>query len=188
VSKHNVNIKFLVVPIIFLLLSNVGLLILYLSEKNKPIKTELYIPSLSEGDELYQFDLTDLKDGKLIKPLDGNNSSRMRLFCIFQEPCSPCNTNIRVWNVMAKVLKDKVNAYGIILNDLIGAKKILETYNIGFQLCTPEDTDIFKKSLNLKYNIPITILYDDRIRFLKYGEVTNRDFEEILKYLVEEED
>lgn len=163
---------------LILILTLTGLLILsgytvfrlyQVNERNRAA-----LPYLVNGESITYFNLVD--DNAQSSDRSILDDSRPTLIFIFSRPCSPCNKNIVYWKKMAKLLKDKANIYGIVLNDASKAFSFSEEAKLNFKIFIPQDLDTFIQTMRLKMNLSQTIIYHNGgVRKLKLGELDGKE-------------
>lgn len=132
------------------------------------------LPYLTEGETGQYFDLTDM-EGKDID-LAALEEDRLSLIYVFSRPCSPCDKNIVYWKKIAEVLgKDHVNVYGIVLDSLTEAYNFAREARLNFKIYAPRNLEKFIEAWRVKSNHSQTILYQDRVRWLKLGEMSGEE-------------
>ena len=133
-------------------------------------QTKAKIPYLTIGEHIDEFDL--IGEDALEINASVFNSRRPAVIFIFSRPCNPCQKNIKYWRKMKEILKDRLDFYGIILDDAASAFSFSEKAKLNFKLYVPVDLDRFIQKMRVKLNFSQTILYSKNgVEYLKLGEL-----------------
>lgn len=143
------------------------------------------VPYLLPGEKITYFDLVGL---------DGDNidasileQEKPSLIIIFKQPCSSCNENIQLWRRLGKLVTNRVNVYGIILNDDVDPVEFSKKTRLSFGLYQPFEKEKFVENWRVKLKYAQTIIYHQgRVIDVKLGDLSSDEFTEIIKILKEE--
>jgi hypothetical protein len=110
-------------------------------------------------------------------------SDKMYLLFIFKMPCSTCNRNIGLWRQMTKILDGGVEILGIIPGEFAEAANFEEKTEgrIKFKLFVPADIAKFKEKMRIRENSAQTILYCNKVEFVKVGDLNGDEYTTIIK-------
>lgn len=138
------------------------------------------LPSLYVGEKVTETELID-PQGKAIRPLS-RGGPHTTLFFLFEQPCTPCNRNLRVWNKISSLAHGKVQAYGIVLSSLEEAANFSMEQNPAFPVCVPSDIQRFRQRYRLRYGFAQTILFQgDTVRNVYLGDLSQPVLAALLK-------
>lgn len=175
-QKKNKTTLFFLALTALLILS--GYTIFKLSAINSRHKAAL--PYLLNGESIQYFKLVNHRAE--ITGKSALNGDKPSLIFIFSRPCSPCNKNIVYWKKMAKLLQDKADIYGIILDDAGKAFGFAEEAKLNFNIYIPQDTGAFTDAMRLRMNLSQTIIYfRGGVRKLKMGDLNGKEAAVIIK-------
>jgi len=137
------------------------------------------IPYMIRGESLKNAQLLD-ETGQLI------DSSILKkgvsIIFVFLKECSPCDTNITFWKKIAKVFKDKVSIYGIILNTPTDALNFSEKAKLNFKIFVPDKLEQLISDWKLQSKFSQTIvLKDGKVSLLTYGKLDGDSTKQIVK-------
>ena len=107
---------------------------------------------------------------------------------IFSQPCATCNKSLSIWNRLYSIERDRIKAYGIILEEFNDTnRRYLDFMNIQFELYRPKDIARFRQEFRIKVdNLAQTILYaDDRVIYSYLGDLDIKEYEAISHILNE---
>ncbi|MCP4214785.1 MAG: redoxin domain-containing protein [bacterium] len=154
-----------------------GLFNIKLFKENQDLKKAL--PYLFKSESVEYFDLIDTSGANItLSDLESQNA----LVLIFSQPCNICNKNIDLWNKIASLVKGQCEVYGIIPGDA-GYSTDIEK-KVKFKLYYPADRKQFSDVFRLRMNLPQTIIYSqNKVIYIKLGELTGTDFTEIVRAL-----
>jgi len=153
-----------------------------LKEENTQLRESL--PSLCTGDRIDYFMLTGT-DGSAVdtRDIDTDDGKTFIIF-IFESPCSSCNKSIPVWNKITSEAGNNSRVFGIISEGREKAAEFSESGVAKFNLFTPLDRQDFLKRLNIRINLPQTIVYrNGKIIFIRLGELQLDDYLQIKKII-----
>lgn len=170
--------KTFILTIIFLpVIIILGFTLLKCIQSNKNLKKSLPYLTVDESSEYFTLIGMDenIVDRSVLK------KEHPSLIFIFSRPCSPCNKNIIFWKKMAEVLKDKVTIYGIIIDSFSNAYNFYDKARLNFKIYIPADIKQFIEKWRLKLNYPQTAIYQNRIKFIKLGDLTSSETIKIIK-------
>ncbi len=131
------------------------------------------IPYLVEGEKIRYFNLISSANDRVdISFLEKSGPS---IIFIFSRPCSPCDKNILYWRRMAEILKGRAAIYGIIIGSFEEMKAFSEQAKLNFGVYAPADLKAFIIGFRLKLSYSQTILYGDRVKIVKVGNLEGED-------------
>jgi len=169
------------IAIILIITINSGFIIYKLFRENKTLKEAL--PSLAIGETIRYFDLISVRGAKI--DLSALNGDKPSLIFIFSRDCLTCNQdNIILWKKLVSLLKNDINTYGIVLNDISKIKNFLKRVKLNFDVYTPYNRKKFIKEFRIRFNVAQTIICENRkIKFIKLGKVDGIDIANIIKLI-----
>ena len=174
-NGKNISATYLLIIAAILTIS--GFTIFKLIQTNEELRQ--HIPYLLPGEAIKYFNILD-KDGHELD-LSALNSNRPALLFIFSRPCTKCNKNIIFWQKLAEIAMNKVDIYGIILDDLGKAFEFEEEAKLNFKIYVPDDIKKFEENLRIKLNFSQTIVYFNGLKYLKMGDMDSEETIKIIK-------
>jgi len=136
------------------------------------------IPYLVEGEKIHYFDLVSSANDKI--DISSLKKSGPSVIFIFSRPCSPCDKNILYWRRMAEVLKGRAAVYGIVVGSLEEMKAFADKAKLNFGVYAPADLKAFVQGFRLKLSYSQTILYADKVKVVKVGNLEGEDATRLL--------
>ena len=136
---------------------------------------------LNPGEKITYLDIMDMNketfDVSMLKP------DRGYLFFIFKMPCSACNRNLSLWIQMARILDGGTEILGIIPTGYEEARRFVEDIKgkLNFNVYVPYDADKFRKEMRLGPRTAQTILYYNKVEYIKEGNLDGDDYTAILR-------
>lgn len=165
----------LAVVILFFLSAFLGISLWRCMHVNRDLAKK--IPFITSKEKIEDFNLTGVDESRVtLQDLKNQNQS---LVFIFSRPCTPCNQNLVFWNKIAQIVGDKVNIYGIILNDLTEAYNFAKDGKLEFKVYVPDNLESFKQSWKIQTDQAKTILMNKDRPALTYlgnleAEITSK--------------
>jgi len=170
------NLKKIFVAIIFFVLT---FIIISLYKENLKLKKNLC--PLVTGEKIKYFELLGPEKHSFldISALDNNIS----LIFIFSRPCSTCNYNFRLWNIMAKILKKyDINIYGIIVGEAHKMESLNRKEYLNFNIYIPKHSNAFVKKFRFTLNQAQTILVKNKlVKLIKCGNLSAEDYKQFIQ-------
>ncbi|HEU18012.1 MAG TPA: redoxin domain-containing protein [Deltaproteobacteria bacterium] len=110
-------------------------------------------------------------------------SEKPAFILVFSRPCSPCDQNIGLWNAFAEMFSEKMDFYGIVLDEAGAMGYLREKSKLDFPLYVPTDIKKFISSfrLRLPHSQTIIVSPEGKVAYLKPGELTQDDFSKIVE-------
>jgi hypothetical protein len=176
-TRSNANSTYLLIIVAILVVA--GFTIFKLIQTNKDLHS--HIPNLLQDETIKYFDLLD-KDGRELDISALNTQNPVLLF-VFSRPCTKCNKNIIFWQKLTEIAQNKVDVYGIVLDDLGKAFEFEEEAKLNFKIYVPENIKKFEKNLRIKLNFSQTIVYSNGVKYLKMGNLQGEETVKIIKLL-----
>lgn len=173
------------VLVLLIFLAVAGTAILITLNKNRNLKSQLV--QLTPGEKITYFELED-KSGNTIRRATISNTHFINMVFIFSQPCATCNKSLSIWNRLYSIERDRIKAYGIILEEFNDTnRRYLDFMNIQFELYRPKDIARFRQEFRIKVdNLAQTILYaDDRVIYSYLGDLDIKEYEAISHILNE---
>lgn len=149
------------------------------SQENKMLRSSM--PYLLHGEAIENFDLVDMNAAELDKSV--LKKDVVSVIFIFERPCSPCDKNVTFYKKMVTILKARKNVafYGIVLDSIDEAASFAEQSRLPFNVYVPRDLDGFMKTMRVKLNLGQTIIYTDKLNYIKLGQLSPKEMVKIIE-------
>jgi peroxiredoxin len=170
------------VGIIFLLAINLALVgfVAFLINSKEYYKN--LVPYIPQGDELPRIAFLD--ENNRTFSITQYQDKPVILF-IFERPCSTCTKNIIFWNKIFEIANKKAYILGVI-QDQLDMIEIAKYKRIPFKLISPVKFDLFKKKWRIHFNLSQSyLIYKNKVRLIKVGDIDADDMREIIGVLNE---
>jgi peroxiredoxin len=137
------------------------------------------LPYLLKNEAIDYFELVD-EEGNHITREAINKPS---FIFIFSRPCSPCDRNIALWNAFTELFREKMDMFGIVVDEPGATAYLREKVKLNFSLYSPEDIRQFISRFRLRLPHSQTIIVSEKgnVAYLKPGELTQDDFSRIVE-------
>lgn len=135
------------------------------------------LPYLLKNETINYFELI----GENGNQINHEAINRPTFIFIFSRPCSPCDKNISLWNTFAELFQEKMDIFGIVLEEPEAIGYLREKVKLNFPLYSPRDINKFIPAFRLRLPHSQTIIINGKVTFQKTGELTQNDFSRIVE-------
>jgi hypothetical protein len=175
--------------LIFLVLISIIVVCLYIIYKQNQRYNSLVnsFPSLTKDERIKYFDLIEVNkeksEAKMISESILSNKKPSVIF-IFSRPCTPCEKNIVFWKKIQKILSNKIEVYGIVINTPSDAFDFVNKVELPFPIYIPKDRDKFINKFRLHWKVSQTIISIKKlVKYIKIGNLTSDDTKNLITNL-----